>query len=248
MRLYENQDFKLNQAIQLSEENVHRILHVMRLRVGDPLILFNGQGGEYQGQITKADKKRIEVVLNQFCDEKPKPLLRLHLFQGIARGEKMDWITQKSVELGVTSITPVITRYGNVRLSAEQSDKKIKHWQSTAIHACEQCGRNDIPSIQNPIDLIKQLPSIEEHQFGFILHPEKKRTISLKESLQDFQAEFILRDVFILIGAEGGFHADEIARATQLGWHCITLGKRILRTETAALAMLSAFQALFGDF
>lgn len=248
MRLYENQTLTLNQAIQLSEENRHRILHVMRLRVGDSLILFNGKGGEYQGQITKADKKQIEVVLNQFCDEKPKPLLRLHLFQGMARGEKMDWITQKSVELGVTSITPVMTRYGNVRLSAEQADKKIKHWQSIAIHACEQCERNDIPNIQKPIDFMKQLPAMEAHQFGFILHPEKKHSISLKESLQDFASEFILRDVFILIGAEGGFHPDEMTQSKQLGWHLISLGNRILRTETAALATISALQVLFGDF
>lgn len=248
MRLYENQTLELNQVVQLSEDNAHRILHVMRCALGDAITLFNGLGGEYTGLITQLEKKRVSVTLNQFSHENRSSNLRLHLFQGIAKGEKMDWIVQKSVELGIHSITPVITRHGNVRFSADQANKKKQHWQSIAIHASEQCERNDIPLIQNPIELMKELPLIGKSQLGFILHPEKKNLISIKESLQDFASEFILRDVFILIGAEGGFHPDEIIQSKQLGWHLISLGNRILRTETAALASISALQVLFGDF
>lgn len=239
-RIY--QPFTLTQgaSIKLDDKAAHHVARVLRAKVGDALVLFNGQGGEYESVIEHIDKRGVEVFVSAFVDRERESPLSICLAQGLARGEKMDFIVQKAVELGVTQIMPLITERCNVRLEGEREEKRLNHWQSVAISACEQCGRNRVPVISAPLTLKAWLPAAQAH-LSFVLSPHVRATFT-EEALPAGAS------VILLIGPEGGLSDQEVELALQNGFLPLSLGPRILRTETAAMAAMATLQYRYGDF
>ncbi|OAI49100.1 hypothetical protein AYO45_03445 [Gammaproteobacteria bacterium SCGC AG-212-F23] len=239
-RIFQAQSLAVNSEIQLDERAYHYLARVLRATVGDTLVLFNGEGGEYLAKISYLDKKKINVFIENFSARECESPLNLHLAQGISRGEKMDFTIQKAVELGVKKITPLFTERCNVKLDDSRSEKRKEHWQSIIISACEQCGRNQLPEILPPISLEKWLTTITSVT-GLVLAPEAKQKLSDVVIATD-------KPVVLLIGPEGGLTAEEIALVEKNNFSAVHLGPRILRTESAGLAAIAVLQSLVGDF
>jgi 16S rRNA (uracil1498-N3)-methyltransferase len=219
------------------------LARVLRLTAGDPVILFNGQGGEYTATIetVKRDAVAVRIGAHQAI-ERESPLVTM-LLQGIVRGEKMDQILQKATELGVTRVVPVMSARSTVRLSAETGPRKREHWQGVVIGACEQSGRNRVPVLDEPVALAAAVQAVDE-QLKLVLAPEESAG-----SLQSLLAESARppASICMLVGPEGGLDPDEIRVAQLAGFKACCVGPRVLRTETAALAVLAALQFALGD-
>ena len=239
-RIYQQKQFEIDELFHLDEKASHHVAHVLRLRIQDPLILFNGEGGEYHAVITAISKRKVEVHIKHFISREAESSLQLYLAQGIARGEKMDWIIQKAVELGVKKIIPLLTERCNVKLNAERAEKRWQHWHSIMIHACEQSGRNRIPELLPPTSLQNALFSLKT-DYQFVLSPHVKQTLCEYEIKHT-------ASILLIIGPEGGLSEEEVNNILQQGGFPLQLGPRILRTETAAITAIAALQAYFGDF
>ena len=242
-RIFVDQKLRAGTVVVLADEAAHHISRVLRLRLGHPLILFDGRGGEYDAEISKVNKRNIEVHINQYQEVDNEPQLHITLAQGISRGQKMDFILQKAVELGVDRIIPVMTEHGNVRLDEERQQKKIKHWNGIIISACEQCGRNKIPELVAPLSFDECLgidAGADRGMTKIVLHSRTGGRLSKLAKVEG--------GIMLLVGPEGGFSDDEIEKACAADYRIINIGPRILRTETAALAAISACQMLWGDF
>lgn len=237
-RVYQAIPLDLSAMICLDTNASHHLARVLRVNVGDKLMLFNNTEFEYEAIITRLDKEGVKIqVIDRFPCRTESPL-SLHLAQGIARGEKMDFIVQKAVELGVNTITPLFTEHCNVKLEKERAEKRLSHWQSVAISACEQSGRGRIPSVENPTSITKWLTSITaETRFVLSPHTPTKLPKMLPVNTQ----------IALLIGPEGGLSEKEVKMAEEVGFLALNLGPRILRTETASIAALSILQRLYGD-
>jgi 16S rRNA (uracil1498-N3)-methyltransferase len=238
-RIFQAKPLTPGGTLELDEQASHHLARVLRANSGDAVTIFNGEGGEYTAEINHIDKKKVTVILGAHHDRDAESPLKLTLAQGISRGEKMDYTIQKAVELGVTQIYPLLTERCNVKLDAERRQKRLQHWQSIAISACEQSGRNRVPEVMAPLTLSKWLAAIQADKC-FVLAPtsaHKLQEISLKNN----------GSVVLLIGPEGGLSDSEIAEAMQYHFLPLNLGPRILRTETAAVAALTALQCFFGD-
>jgi 16S rRNA (uracil1498-N3)-methyltransferase len=238
-RLYVPCPLSLNTEIELPEEAAHHFIKVLRARVGEEVCLFNGEGGEYHGVLSRADKRNAYVTLNQFiANDKTSPL-KVHLGQVLSRGERMDFAIQKATELGVTEITPLFSERCEVRLGGDdRQDKKLAHWQRVAISACEQCGLNRVPVIHPPQSLETWTQNATA-ELRFVLAPSLEGFPSATQKPQS---------VAVLIGSEGGLTEREINHAQQQGFLSWCLGQRVLRTETAPIAVLSVLHWLWGDF
>ncbi|MHB0765590.1 16S rRNA (uracil(1498)-N(3))-methyltransferase [Stutzerimonas sp. NM35] len=221
---------------ELPEAQAHYIGRVLRLAPGAAVQLFDGSGQEYQGELVEVGKKQVRVELRQQLAGLPESRLRIHLGQGLSRGERMDWAIQKAVELGVADITPIVSERCEVRLKDERADKRLAHWRQIAISACEQCGRSVIPVIHPPTPLAQWLRV--EAALKLVLHP-------VAEPLSGHQRPDSLA---FLIGPEGGLTQTEVEQAKNQGFHPARLGPRVLRTETAPVVALSVAQQLWGDF
>lgn len=239
-RIYQSVTLASQTSISLDERASHHVARVLRASVGEALTIFNGEGGEYDAIIIRIDKKSVQVALKQFHAREAESPLQIHLAQGIARGEKMDFIVQKAVELGVTKITPLITERCNVKLDPLREEKRLQHWQAIAISACEQSGRNRLPIISAPQTLFAWLPQVREK--GFVLSPYAQTKLE-KNKLDSVDTPIVL-----LIGPEGGLSDHEIEAAIQHKLTALNLGPRILRTETATIAAVSVLQYAYGDF
>lgn len=238
-RIYQSQTLQPRLTINLSDNAARHVQQVLRLSAGAQLILFNGMGGQYQAVIKSMDKRVVTVEIGEFSAIECESPLQIHLAQAISRGEKMDFTIQKAVELGVTEITPIISERCNVKLSHERFEKKMAHWQAIIISACEQSARNQIPLIHPPVHLNDWLA--QSHQgMKLILHPSPQLS-----PLKEKQAQ---KNITVLVGSEGGFTPDEINWAIENQFQPLTLGPRVLRTETAALAVISVLQGMWGDF
>ncbi|MEH6634998.1 MAG: 16S rRNA (uracil(1498)-N(3))-methyltransferase [Halioglobus sp.] len=236
-RIFTAQELRENTRMQLESGASAHIARALRMRQGDKLILFNGNGGEYPAAIAAIDKKSVAVITATHRDQERESELQIHLGIAISRGERMDWIVQKATELGVTALTPLLTERTEVKLSADRASKKIQHWQQIAISACEQCGRNYLPSVQ-PLQHVASWLSHTEAQRKFVLH-HKAEGIG---PASDKPAS-----VALLVGPEGGLSSGEIEAAENAGYHSLRLGPRVLRTETAPLAAIAILQAHWGD-
>ncbi|MDB6145468.1 MAG: rsmE [Pseudomonas sp.] len=222
---------------ELPEAQAHYIGRVLRMAEGDALQVFDGSGSEFRGTLLEVGKKRVRVNLDeQFAGQIESPL-KIHLGQGLSRGERMDWAIQKATELGVTAITPIISERCEVRLKDERAEKRQLHWQQIAISACEQCGRSVVPVIHPPIALAEWLKQTEA-DLKLVLHP-------VAEPLTSHDKPATLA---FLIGPEGGLNDAEVDQAQNAGFHAARLGPRVLRTETAPVVALSVAQQLWGDF
>ena len=223
----------------LPEDSAHHALHVLRLREGDEVTLFNGRGGEYAGRIASIHKLKMTVdVLEHRAVDREAPL-RMVLVQGVSSGERMDFTIRKAVELGVAEVFPVLAAASVARPKGERAAARREHWQKIAIAACEQCGRNRIPEVHalTPVD---QLPG-EPASYKILLSP--RAHLRFSEACRKVETA-----VTLATGPEAGFNAAEEAAFLDAGFVPASLGPRVLRTETAALAALAALNALRGDF
>ncbi|MDO5054591.1 MAG: 16S rRNA (uracil(1498)-N(3))-methyltransferase [Pasteurella oralis] len=238
-RIYHSTLLQAVKYCALSEEAANHVGRVLRMQAGQQLELFDGTNYIYTAVITQSSKKAVEVeILSQQLDDRESHL-KIHLGQVISRGERMEFTIQKSVELGVNVITPLWSERCGVKLDAERMDKKIHQWQKIAIAACEQCGRNIVPEIR-PMMKLQDWCAEKDGSLKLNLHPRAQYSI---RTLPEIPAE----GVRLLIGSEGGLSAQEIAQTEQQGFTEVLLGKRVLRTETAALAAITALQTCFGD-
>ncbi|WP_233114780.1 16S rRNA (uracil(1498)-N(3))-methyltransferase [Aggregatibacter actinomycetemcomitans] len=238
-RIYHPIPLNQHTTCALSEDGANHVGRVLRMRAGDQLELFDGSNHIYQAVITAVAKKSVEVdILSRQFDDRESPLA-IHLGQVISRGERMEFTIQKSVELGVNVITPLWSERCGVKLDGERMDKKIQQWQKIAIVACEQCGRNKIPEIR-PLMKLQQWCAEPNDALKLNLHPRARYSI---RTLPEIPAA----GVRLLIGSEGGLSPQEIAQTEQQGFVDVLLGKRVLRTETAAMAAITALQVCFGD-
>ena len=228
-------------SFHLPPDAAHHASRVLRLREGSAVQLFDGLGNECHGVIDDLSGKQVtirDIVQIDADRESPLPVL---LAQALSSSEKMDWVIQKATELGVTEIQPLATERSVARLSAERALKRTEHWQQVAIAACEQCGRNLLPVIHPPLDIMLWLQRMREEKFSkFILLPQVSSSLATQPRPQG--------TAVLLIGAEGGFTQAESDSALLCGFTPIRLGARVLRTETAAVAGLAVLQTLWGDF
>ena len=231
----------LGATFELPPEAAHHAQRVLRLRENDPVQLFDGEGNALDASISEISGKRVVLNRLQSCaSERPSPL-RIVLAQAMCSSEKMDWVVQKATELGAAEIQPVQTQRSVAKLTGERIARRAAHWRSVAIAACEQCGRNRLPQIHAPHEFSAWLAAMRSTPGAkFMLLPEGSTALHEQPTP--------LEVVTLLIGPEGGFSADEAQLARQVGFIPIRLGTRILRTETAAIAGITALQILWGDF
>ena len=240
-RFYHSNPLGLNQIITLDEFASHHALRVMRVKVDDFLILFNGDGFEYRGRVSDINKKTINVEILSKEKNNNESTININLFQSISSNEKMDMVIQKATELGVSSIQPIFTSRSTIKLSLERAKKRLIHWRQVSISACEQSGRSKIPTIKSPIGFDQVSEGITTNSLNLLLHPD-----NLEES-SNLPNEYS-GDINIFIGPEGGFNQDEVLLLKKQNCTNIQLGKRILRTETAPLAIIAILQYKYGDF
>ncbi|MBT3854191.1 MAG: 16S rRNA (uracil(1498)-N(3))-methyltransferase [Thiotrichales bacterium] len=235
IRLYQNAPFTEGKTAELDSDNSHHLNKVLRFPVGQNITLFNGDGFDYTAVVQSAKKTtNLKVISKKVNNNESK--LNLTLAQGIAKGEKMDFLIQKAVELGVTRIIPMKLERCVVRLRDEKVQKKIDHWQKIANHACEQSGRSVIVDVSHPASL-EELLEVTNHN-GFVLH--HRATLGLSQVKETSKAT-------ILIGPEGGLTEKEVNDSEVAGYQSIIIGKRVLRTETASLAAIANMQLLWGS-
>ena len=239
-RLFVNSPLSAGADLRLGKDQARYLGRVLRLRTGDALSLFNGDDGEFHATLTKITKdSAIAHVVNPVDTDTESPL-KVHLVQGISRGERMDFVVQKATELGVKRITPVLTEYGVVKLNKDRAAKRRDHWQSVAESACEQSGRTRPPLVDDVVPLNTWFGSRpKDADTDLILRP------GVADSLASVSEP--ATKVCLLIGPEGGFSASEYDDAEVAGFKAVSLGPRVLRTETAALSAISIAQSLWGD-
>ncbi|MEH6589436.1 MAG: 16S rRNA (uracil(1498)-N(3))-methyltransferase [Halioglobus sp.] len=236
-RIYTAQALAANSVLTLEPQASAHIGRALRMRAGDAITLFNGDGNSYNATIDEIGKRAATInVLEQLLADNESPL-QIELGIAISRGDRMDWIVQKATELGVNRITPLQTERGEVKLKGERAEKKLGHWRQISISACEQCGRNQLPQLSPLTGLDSWLSNVSA-QRKFVLH---HRDTSLDKSPKAPES------VAILVGPEGGLSPAEIDVAIDKGFEALTLGPRVLRTETAPLAAIAILQAAWGD-
>jgi 16S rRNA (uracil1498-N3)-methyltransferase len=228
--------------VGLDERAARHARDVLRLAAGAEVVLFNGVGGDSVARLVQSDRRGVlaEVLAAQPAPASESPL-DVRLYQGVARGEKMDFILQKAVELGVTHIAPLHTSRSVVRLDVARAAQRTQHWRGVVIAACEQCGRGRVPEVAPPVGLPEALAA-DRAPLRLLLDPAA--AISLPRCAADIGG----RSLSLYIGPEGGFSEEERELLRRCGAQAVQLGPRVLRTETAALAALAALQALCGDW
>ncbi len=242
-RLFVDQPLKPGESLSLDNEAAHYVGRVLRARVGDALALFNGDGYEFSATITALAKRELTLIVLDASLPQTESGLRISLFQALSRNEKMDWVIQKAVELGVERIQPVITERSVMQLDAERVTTRLQHWRGVAIHAAQQCGRCRITEIDPPRKLDEVLAATDRQSLAIVATPQASR--SLANVLREQQGK--PQQLSLLIGAEGGFSEQEIDAACGAGFVACSAGPRVLRTETAAIALISIAQYALGD-
>ncbi len=226
--------------VALPEGAAAHLLRVLRLGVGDGCVLFNGDGHDYDARIVVAGKRGGEAEVTGARKIDSESPLRIVLLQGIARGEKMDWILQKATELGVAGFVPVSSERSEVRLEGERAGKRLAHWNSVVVSACEQSGRALVPDVAAPRPLAAALDALPGGSLRLTLDPGADAGIAARPPPGD-------RTLVLAIGPEGGWSPRDRATLADAGFTGLRLGPRILRTETAGLAAIAALQSRFGD-
>lgn len=227
-------------TVPLDDNALNHAVRVLRLKPGAALILFDGAGGAFAATLAEVGKRAAWARVTAALPGEVESPLRVALAQGVSRGEKMDYTLQKAVELGVAVIQPLFTERGRVDLAGERLARKVRHWRGIIVGACEQCGRNRLPELRQPLTLAEWLEQPAEPDLRLLLDPLAERGL---RGLEPPAAT-----VTLLIGPEGGLSPVEIAQARKAGFAGIRLGPRVLRTETAGVAALAAVQALWGDW
>lgn len=239
IRIYTQDNIVPPAEVPLHEAGRHHLYTVLRKKAGDEIYLFNDSDREYKTRIKAISKKEclLEILATEECQRESN--LDITLYQALSKNDKMDWVIQKSVELGISRIVPVITEHSQIKLNSEKANKKREHWQSVIVSACEQSGRCRVPQVQLPENIKSAIDNCTSRH-RLILHPHQggklhELDIDNKDSIALF------------IGPEGGFSEQEIKQCLASGFQSIRFGPRILRTETAPIAILGALQAIWGD-
>ena len=237
-RIFQPYTINQNSLITLDDNAFNHLIRVLRMKTGESITLFDGSNQITPAVIHEVNKKTVIVkTANSVLDNRESPL-NIHLGQVISRGDKMEFTIQKSVELGVNTITPLLSERCGVKLDQDRLEKKVQQWQKIVISACEQCGRNIIPSI-NPVMKLETWCANLTDSLKLNLHPKAKQGIN--------QLPCDNNNISLLIGPEGGLSNEEISMTHQYQFTDILLGPRVLRTETAALTAITALQVRFGD-
>jgi len=237
-RVFVDSVLQVGEIITLDSEAAHYLGRVLKLRVGDTVQAFNGRGGCYDAEVLSMDKRSISIRPLHFLAENRQSGLGLTLAQGISRGQHMDYTVQKAVELGVSRIVPLFTEFSNVRLEEDRARKRHDHWHKIIISACEQCGLNIVPELVDAVPL-RDWVDTDTSMVKLLMHPDAAAGLSTLIAGAS--------SITLLCGPEGGLSQDEIGYSLQHGYQKVSLGPRILRTETAAIAAVAVCQALRGD-
>ncbi|WP_375752551.1 16S rRNA (uracil(1498)-N(3))-methyltransferase [Vibrio sp. HN007] len=237
-RIYHPETINQLGAVFLSEDAAGHVGRVLRMKPEQEVLLFDGSGAEFPAKITEVTKKNVQVEILEKIEKDIESPLDIHLGQVVSRGEKMEFTIQKSVELGVNTITPLISERCGVKLDPKRFEKKLAQWQKIAVAACEQCGRNRLPIVR-PLMKLEDWCAEQDDALKLNLHPRAKYSINtLPEPVEK---------VRLLIGPEGGLSSEEIQMTEEHKFEETLLGPRVLRTETAALTAITALQVRFGD-
>jgi 16S rRNA (uracil1498-N3)-methyltransferase len=242
-RVYVDAALASGSMVELPAATAAHLAKVLRARSGDPLVLFSGDGREFAGSVENVRGARVTAAVGNGAAIDRESPLAITLVQCVPRGDRMDFIVQKATELGVTHIVPVLSQRSVVRLDAAQAESKAAHWRAVVINACEQCGRNRLPSVAVAAPLLNYLGSDTSQgaaapPLRLLLEPAEQSAAPPKT---------LPAAVEIAIGPEGGFADDELEALRLAGFLRVRLGPRVLRTETAALAALTWLQTRFGD-
>ncbi|MEZ9595075.1 16S rRNA (uracil(1498)-N(3))-methyltransferase [Shewanella sp. 10N.261.52.F9] len=237
-RIYQQSTLVVGQSVALDDEAAGHVGRVLRMSSGEQVSLFNGDGNDYLAEIISASKKNVEVKVLSSEENNSESPLNLHLGQVISRGDRMDFTIQKSVELGVNTITPLFSERCGVKLTGERLEKKIQQWQKIVISACEQSGRSVVPVIRPAMQLADWCAEPSD-AVKLNLHPRASHGVN--------GLTLPNNRVRLVIGPEGGLSAPEIVMTEEHQFTDVLLGPRVLRTETAALTTISALQLKFGD-
>ena len=233
-------DFRLGPGAQfaLAPEAAQHVAKSLRLKTGDSITVFDGRGGEYAATIQRIERDRVDVKVGAWRDVDRESSLEIGLVQGLPEADKMDWIIQKAAELGAAWIQPVVCERSVVRLSGERAQRREAHWQRVAVAACEQCGRDRIPEVRPTLPFPNWLAAPSETP-RWLLVPDGESISTLAAPESAFE---------LLVGPEGGLSDREQDVARSRGCRPVSLGRRVLRTETASVVALAAIHALWGDF
>lgn len=237
--IYINQSLEPGITIQLDKKASHHLTNVLRMREGDEITLFNGDGRRYRSQF-KLQGRNTSAFVEDASNTDPEPVVRVNLIQGVSRGDRMDWALQKAVELGVNKIVPVYCERSMKALDSKRLSKKLLHWHGVVISACEQSGRCYIPKLSDPTSLQNYLTTHDKSSTSFVLHPESDTSLNSRLSTDT-------KELSVLIGPEGGLTENEISLAESALFTSAHLGPRVLRTETAGVTALTIIQAKIGD-
>ena len=234
-RFFVNQPLATGEHIQITDDRRHYVRTVLRLEVGDPLIVFNGQGGEYSARLLNIDRNHVTLHIIDHDTVNRESELQIDLGLAISRREAMDIAIQKATELGVKTIHPLICE--NTSVSLKAVTRRINHWREISYSACEQCGLNQPPNIEVAQHFAEWIPNAND--LGLIANPQTKRSVH--------EVTVEAGQIAITVGPEGGFTSEEILQACGCGFIEVSLGPRILRTETAAITLISLVQSRWGD-
>lgn len=229
---------------ELGTGAANHLVRVLRLGAGRPLRVFDGRGREFEATLVEASKRGARIALHAEVEAVPPSRLRITLAQALARGEKMDWILQKATELGVAVIQPLQTERTEVRLGEERSERRMTHWRGVVVGACEQCGRADVPSIAAPMPMADWLAGLIRAARA---SNEARAFLDPEAGVELHHTPANLASLVAAIGPEGGFSDRELGAFAHAGFEGWKLGPRVLRTETAGMALLSVAQARWGD-
>lgn len=237
-RLYLDRDLS-GDTLMLDEGEAHYLGHVLRLKRGDELVAFNGRGIERRATVGSLQRRGAELELRASVDALPASRLELTLIQALPKSDAMDLIVQKATELGASAIVPVYTEFSVVKLDAERAERRVEHWRKIAQSACEQCGRHVPPTIATPVELSGCLDTLGVGDARLALDPDSTLRLTGVAASP--------RRVAAAVGPEGGFAADDWRRLDAARFERVGLGPRVLRAETAALAVCALAQSLWGD-
>jgi 16S rRNA (uracil1498-N3)-methyltransferase len=239
-RLYVAGDIPAHHVVDATPEQAHHMVHVLRLEPGETVTVFDGRGTEYEGTIERITRSKVSVKLAAGRAVSRESPLAVTLAQGISSGERMDYTIQKAVELGVGELQPIAMERSVVRLTSERAARRVGHWQAIVASACEQCGRNVVPRVLPVVSLTSWLAALPQDALRLTLSPDGPTTLR--------ELALASKRALLLVGPEGGLSPRERQDALTAGFTGVRLGPRVLRTETAAVAALSAMQVLWGDF
>ena len=248
-RCFSPEPLQAGSVITLPPIAAAHVMRVLRLRPGAALTLFDGRGGQHPARLLGGGPAGVRVEVGERQAVERESPVQLRLLQGLARGERMDWIVQKATELGVAAIVPFHGEHSVVRLQEPAASRRVAHWRAVAISACEQCGRNRLPAIAAIADLPTALAAAPEPTPGRV---DQLRLLLCPDARQSLPARLASLPpsctISVLVGPEGGLSDSEQEAARRDGFQAVRLGPRVLRAETAPLAALASIQALVGDF